>query len=226
MGMFDGTTAFLVRDPTSTAPCSTTERIARRGVTILIRGETGVGKDVLARAIHARSGRAGPLLSVNCAALAESLLESELFGHERGAFTGAAQARAGLLEAAAAGTVFLDEIGDAPASVQAKLLRAIESRQVLRVGGARPIDLDVRFVAATHRDLRAEAARGRFRQDLYFRLDGITLFIPPLRERREAIRGLAERFLAGASLDGELSPAALARLDGHAWPGMSASSRR
>jgi two-component system, NtrC family, response regulator AtoC len=220
----DGNTAFLVRDPSSDGLCSTVARIARSEVTVLIRGETGVGKDVLARALHQRSGRTGPLLSVNCAALSETLLESELFGYERGAFTGAVQAKAGLFEAAAGGTIFLDEIGDAPASVQAKLLRAIETRQVLRVGGVRSIDVDVRFLAATHRDLRADAARGRFRHDLYFRLNGITLLVPPLRERPDAIRSLADRFVADASERTRrprlrLSTAALARLARHDWPG-------
>jgi len=218
----DGRAALLVNDPTREALSDVVCRVARSPVSVLIHGETGAGKEVLARALHAVSGRAGPLLGINCAALSEALFESELFGHERGAFTGAVTAKPGLLEAAAGGTVFLDEIGEMPPPVQAKLLRAIESRQVLRVGGVRPVDLDVRFVAATHRDLLAEAARGRFRQDLYFRLNGITLKLQPLRERRDAIRGLANGFLQAAAGRGcapSLSTAAMALLQRHDWPG-------
>jgi len=221
----DGRAALTVADPRPEALSDVIRRVARSQVSVLITGETGAGKDVLARALHTVSERTGPLLGINCAALSELLLESELFGHERGAFTGAVGTKPGLFEAAAGGTVFLDEIGEMPPPLQAKLLRAIESRQVLRVGGVRPIELDVRFVAATHRDLRADAAHGTFRRDLYFRLNGITLALQPLRERREAIRGLADEFLAAATAGCDraarprLTAAALALLVRHDWPG-------
>ena len=150
------------------------DRAAQALINILILGETGVGKEVLARAIHDRSQRAkGPFLGLNCAALSESLLESELFGHEKGAFTGAIMTRPGLFESADGGTVFLDEVGELPNSIQVKLLRVIEERRVLRVGGRAPREIDVRFVSATNRDLEAEVARGGFRQDLFFRLNGL-----------------------------------------------------
>jgi DNA-binding NtrC family response regulator len=201
-------------------------RAAPTQLNVLILGETGAGKEVLASAIHRRSARAhGPFVALNCAALSESLLESELFGHERGAFTGAVEARPGLFEAAQRGTVFLDEVGDLPMPVQVKLLRVIEDRKVLRVGGRSPRSIDVRFVAATHRDVEAEVARGAFRQDLFFRLSGITLTIPPLRERVGEIAELARIFAASASRQIDrpeppaLSPEALAMLERYPWPG-------
>jgi two-component system response regulator AtoC len=214
----------MVHDPDPDALSDVVVGMAQSDLTILVRGETGVGKEVLARALHGRSGRPGPLVGINCAALPEALFESELFGHERGAFTGAVQARPGLFEAAAGGTIFLDEVGDMPLGVQAKLLRSIESRQVLRLGGRRAVDVDVRFIAATHRDLRVEMAHGRFRRDLYFRLNGITLTIPPLRVRRNAIPGLADQFVAAAATRAgrrlpALSACALAALVHHDWPG-------
>jgi two-component system, NtrC family, response regulator AtoC len=208
--------AIRVEDPTRAGVSPTVERIARSAVSVLVRGETGVGKGVLAETVHAVSGRAGPLLALNCAALGESLLESELFGHVRGAFTGAVRDKPGLLEVAAGGTVFLDEIGELPPAVQAKMLRALEEREVRRVGALEATRLDVRFITATHRDLAADIAAGRFRQDLYYRLNGITLAIPPLRERREAIAVLARSFLAPPLV---LSAAALEHLRRYAWPG-------
>jgi transcriptional regulator with PAS, ATPase and Fis domain len=190
---------------------------------VLIQGETGVGKEVLAATIHELSGRPGSFTRINCAALSDALLESELFGHEKGAFTGAVVSRAGLLEAAAGGTVFLDEIGELPLGIQAKLLRAVEAREVIRLGSTRPIGIDVRFVAATNRELHDEVAAGRFRRDLYFRLDGMTLRIPPLRERPEMIAPLALRFLDAARGDSDApvrpTPELLGALTTYAWPG-------
>ncbi|WP_437524550.1 sigma 54-interacting transcriptional regulator [Sorangium sp. So ce726] len=201
-------------------------RAARSPISVLILGETGVGKEVLARTLHARSPRSsGPYLELNCAALPPSLLEGELFGHEKSAFTGASHARPGLLEAAHGGTLFLDEIGELPLAFQAKLLRVLEDRKVLRIGGRTPRRLDLRFVAATNRDLEAEIARGAFRQDLYFRLNGISLVVPPLRERIAEIGPLAGRFLEEAcrQLDQRgtprISPEALAALEAYSWPG-------
>jgi len=185
-----------------------------------------VGKEVAAQHLHRHSARAsGPFVALNCAALSESLLESELFGHEKGAFTGATHTKPGLLESAEGGTVLLDEIGELPMSLQVKLLRVLEERRVRRVGGLTDRPIDVRFVAATHRNLEAEVARGKFRQDLYFRLNGITLNIPPLRERVEEIVPLAEMFLAqvcaqeGRRRSLTLSPEARKLLLRHRWPG-------
>jgi transcriptional regulator with PAS, ATPase and Fis domain len=201
------------------------ERVAAGEINVLLHGETGVGKEVFAERIHAGSRRARKsLLRLNCAALTESLLESELFGHEKGAFTGATQTKPGLLETANGGTVFLDEIGDLPLPLQAKLLRVIEDKKVMRVGALEPISIDVRFVAATHKDLEAECDRGAFRRDLYFRLAGITVVIPPLRERVAEIEPLARGFLRDASERAnrrgiKLSKAAIARLTSYTWPG-------
>jgi two-component system, NtrC family, response regulator AtoC len=201
------------------------ERVAQSTISVLILGETGVGKDVLANAIHAASPRAKrKMLSINCAALSETLLDSELFGYERGAFTGAASPKAGLLETAEGGTVFLDEIGELPATIQAKLLRVIEQKQVTRLGALTPRPIDVRFLAATNRDLEQDVEEGAFRRDLYFRLAAFTIAIPPLRERVTEIETLATGFIAEASRAGgrvppEISADALAMLESYAWPG-------
>jgi DNA-binding NtrC family response regulator len=202
------------------------EKAARGAINVLILGETGVGKEVLAETVHRASKRADrPFLCLNCATLSENLLESELFGHERGAFTDAKTAKPGLLETASGGTVFLDEIGEMSPAVQAKVLRVIETKQLLRVGGVQPVTVDVRFVSATHRDLVQEVREKRFRVDLYYRLNGLRLEIPPLRERRAEIRPLCEAFLkqlareAGASHEPRLSDAAVTLLEAYAWPG-------
>jgi two-component system, NtrC family, response regulator AtoC len=220
----EGRAELVVRDVRTGALTDLIGRVAASDVSVLIRGETGSGKEVLANALHQVSKRSGPLLAINCASLNESLLESELFGHERGAFTGAVQAKPGLFEAAQGGTVFLDEIAELPASVQAKLLRAIETRQVMRLGGVKPIALDIRFLAATHRDLRDAVAEGEFRQDLYFRINGITILVVPLRDRKDTIPALAQEFIVDAAARARrapprLSPGALTSLARHDWPG-------
>ncbi len=202
------------------------DRVAQGVINVLLLGETGVGKEVFAARVHACSTRAAkPYVRFNCAAFSESLVESELFGHEKGAFSGAVVARTGLLESAQGGTVFLDEVGELPMSLQAKLLRVLEERRFRRVGGDNERTLDVRIVAATNRDLEAEIAAGRFRSDLYFRLNGISLVIPALRARTGEIEALARRFVAlaaaqnGMSVPPELSPEALGLLRRYAWPG-------
>jgi two-component system, NtrC family, response regulator AtoC len=200
-------------------------RAAMSKLSVLITGETGVGKEVMALTVHRLSSRAEhPLVALNCAGLTESLIESELFGHERGAFTGASQSRRGLFEAADGGTLFLDEIGDLPPSVQPKLLRAIASEEILPVGSVRARRIDVRIVCATNRDLEREVARGTFREDLYYRLAALTLSIPPLRHRTTEIPALAALFLAEAAKDAKrgeptLSPTVRRILLEYHWPG-------
>jgi transcriptional regulator with PAS, ATPase and Fis domain len=193
---------------------------------VLLYGETGVGKEVFARRIHELSPRASkPFVGLNCAALAPTLLESELFGYERGAFTGAAQTKPGLLESAQAGTVLLDEIGEMPIGIQVKLLRVLEERQVLRLGSTRPRPIDVRLLSATNRHLESAIEEGLFRRDLFFRLNGITLEIPPLRERLSEIEPMALRFADQAArrmgLPGapEIEPPVWERLRRYTWPG-------
>ena len=215
----------LLRDPAMLALRQAVARVANAPVNVLVLGETGVGKDVVASMVHEGSNRAArPFVGVNCASLPEALLESELFGHERGAFTGAVTAKPGLLETADGGTVFLDEIGDLPSALQAKLLRAIESRTISRLGAVRSHTVDLRFVAATNRDLQAEVASGRFRRDLFYRLNTVTLTVPPLRDRRSEIEPLARLFLESASArfaipELALSAASVSALLRHAWPG-------
>jgi len=201
------------------------DRIAVGSISVLLLGETGVGKELTARTIHDRSPRAaGPYVSLNCAALSEQLLESELFGYEKGAFTGAERTKPGLLETADGGTIFLDEVGEMPLALQAKLLRVLEERQVLRVGALKPHAIDVRFVAATNRDLDEQIARGAFRSDLYFRLNGISLVIPPLRARRSEILTLARSFIKACCeplqrREPQLGESAAAKLVEYEWPG-------
>jgi two-component system response regulator AtoC len=203
----------------------TVERVARGTINVLILGETGVGKDVLAQHLHQCSARADqPFVRVECATLTETLLVSELFGHERGAFTGAVQSKPGLLETAERGTVFLDEVGELPLAIQAKLLHALETRQVLRAGSVKSRQIDVRYVAATNRDLNADVAEGKFRRDLFFRLSAFTAIVPPLRQRMSELVPLARRFAAEAARPlgrpaPALSEAAVALLMGHDWPG-------
>lgn len=195
-------------------------RAAKTRINVLLLGETGVGKGMLAREIHAASDRAAaPFVVIDCAALAVDVVESELFGHEAGAFTGASRAKPGLIEAAEGGTAFLDEIGELPLAVQAKLLRVIEERAVRRVGGVAERTVDVRFIAATHRDLQAEAAQGRFRGDLLYRLNAVSLEIPPLRRRRREIEGLARGFLREMGAADAITGDAVRWLEAQPWPG-------
>ncbi len=201
------------------------EKVAPTDSTVLILGETGTGKELIARAVHQRSRRAGgALISVNCAALPPALVASELFGHEKGAFTGAMQRRVGRFELAAGGTLFLDEIGDLPAEVQVALLRVLQEHEFERVGGTRTLRTDARVIAATHRDLREAVADGSFREDLYYRLSVFPIEVPPLRDRREDIPALVEYFarrhgeLRGLAFAG-VEPASMRRLMEYAWPG-------
>jgi DNA-binding NtrC family response regulator len=192
---------------------------------VLLQGESGTGKDLVAKAIHYGSRRSDkPFVAINCAAIPDALIESELFGHERGAFTDARERRIGRFEAASGGTLFLDEVGELSAAVQVKLLRALQERSIERLGGSGPIAVDVRLVAATNRDLEAEVAAGRFRADLFYRIHVVPIALPPLRERRDDIRLLADEFLARACRDAgrgpaRIDPAALAALERYAWPG-------
>jgi len=203
----------------------TIRRVATSRATVLIRGESGTGKELAARAIHELGPRAGgPFVAVNCAGIPDTLIESELFGHERGAFTDARERRIGRFEAASGGTLFLDEIGELAAPVQAKLLRALQERRIDRVGGSAPIDVDVRVVAATHRDLESDVEAGRFRADLFYRINVVQLALPPLRDRREDVRLLAHHFLARARAEAgrgpeRISSGALAALERFPWPG-------
>jgi DNA-binding NtrC family response regulator len=203
----------------------TIRKVAETDLTVLVRGESGTGKELVAQALHEASARRnGAFVAVNCAAISRELVESELFGHEKGAFTGADARRIGRFESAHGGTIFLDEIGDMAPDTQAKVLRVLEERTFERVGGAKPIQVDVRVVAATHRDLEKDVAARRFREDLYYRLKVVEIALPALRERPEDLPALAERFLA--ELAGRLGrpqkrlgPEALGALARHAWPG-------
>jgi DNA-binding NtrC family response regulator len=204
---------------------ATVERVAPTNSTVLLGGESGVGKDLIARVIHEKSRRpSGPFIKINSSAIPENLLESELFGYEKGAFTGAAASKPGKFELADKGTLFLDEIGDVPPATQVKLLRVLQEREFERLGGTRTIKVDVRLLAATNRDLRAALEDGTFREDLYYRLNVVPIDIPPLREHKEDIPGLAALFLARIAKDSgrqitAISPAALNLLLSHHWPG-------
>jgi DNA-binding NtrC family response regulator len=215
----------LGRSPAMREVFQTIRRIALSQVTVLIRGESGTGKELVARAIHDLGPRKqGPFVAVNCAGIPDGLIESELFGHERGAFTDAAQRRIGRFEAASGGTLFLDEIGELATPVQAKLLRALQERRIERLGGTGPIPVDVRVLAATHRDLEQDVAQGRFRADLFYRIHVVPIQLPALRQRREDIPLLASHFLEQARAAAgqgptRIAPAALAALEHYAWPG-------
>jgi transcriptional regulator with PAS, ATPase and Fis domain len=201
------------------------QAVAPKDVVVTLIGESGTGKEVLARRIHELSRRkAGPFVPINCAAIPESLFESELFGHERGAFTGATERVRGKVEASSGGTLFLDELGELPLPMQAKLLRFLENRKFMRVGGSTKVTVDTRLVCATLRPLEDEVRAGRFRPDLYYRIEGITLDIPPLRDRPADIAALAQQFLAELSAFHGVSPPKLGRavlgvLQSYAWPG-------
>jgi len=219
------THALIMRDRLTLAIAARAEQVAGSEASVLITGESGTGKEVFARHIPRRSRRsAGPFIALNCAAIPEQLLESELFGHEKGAFSGALARRVGKFEAADRGTLLLDEIGEMDLRLQAKLLRAVQEREIDRVGGSAPVKVSVRLLATTNRDLAAEAARGRFREDLYFRLNVVSLRIPPLRERPADISALAEHFARRYAAfnglpDRRLTDTALQRLLAHSWRG-------
>jgi DNA-binding NtrC family response regulator len=201
------------------------KKVAETDLTVLVRGESGTGKELVAQAIHDASSRARrPFVAVNCAAISRELVESELFGHEKGAFTGASARRVGRFESADQGTIFLDEIGDMPLETQAKVLRVLQERSFERVGGAKAIEVDVRVVAATHRNLEAEIARGAYRGDLYYRLRVVEIVVPPLRHRIEDLPALVDRFLDQLATrlgrdKMRIGASAMARLARHAWPG-------
>jgi sigma-54-specific transcriptional regulator len=216
--------ALVFHDPQSRLLLDHVERLARSDATVLVTGETGTGKELIARHIHATSGRAGPFVAVNCGAFSETLIDAELFGHEAGAFTGATHARAGWFEAANGGTLFLDEIGDLPMSLQVKLLRVLQERQVVRLGSRRPVALDVRLVAATNIDLARAVAAQHFRADLYYRLSVAGVRLPALHERQADILPLAEHFIGVycnrlGIRSMPLSPEAGDALRHYSWPG-------
>ena len=218
--------AMVGRSATMHEVFRTIERLAQSPATVLLTGESGTGKELAARAIHDLSPRsAGPFVAVNCGAISRELIESELFGHERGAFTGATERRIGRFESASGGTLLLDEIGDLELGMQVKLLRALQERVIERVGSGAAVPVDVRVLAATHRDLAEDVATGRFRSDLYYRINVVPLRLPPLRERREDVALLVQAFLlADAERNGRETPAELtsrarAALDDYAWPG-------
>ena len=217
--------ALVFRDPAMAATVRRAEQVAKSEASVLICGESGTGKEIVARHLHRRSRRsAGPFVALNCAAIPETLLESELFGHEKGAFSGALARRTGKIESANGGTLLLDEISEMDIRLQAKLLRAVQEREIDRLGGAAPVKVDVRILATTNRDLAAEVRRGTFREDLYFRLNVVSLRIPPLRERPGDIPPLAEHFArkyaeVNALPFRPVSPTAMLRLAAHPWRG-------
>ena len=224
MGDWDSYGEIVGRSPVFAGALRVARLVAPTDATVLIYGETGTGKEVLARHIHQMSRRAGRFVAINCGAIPESLLETELFGHEKGAFTGAVGARVGKFEAADGGTVFLDEVGDMSPAMQVKLLRVLQERTFERVGSTRPIRVDVRVIAATNKDLRRLVREGRFREDLFYRLSVVPIELPPLRERPEDIPLLAQHFLEkhraryGKQAEG-FTPRAMRRMQRYPWPG-------
>ena len=217
--VFLGMTAIIVSEPMQRL-MELVQRVARSNATTLITGESGVGKELVARAIHYHSSRASkPWVDFNCAALPEQLLESELFGHERGAFSGADTTKPGLFELAHQGTIFLDEVGELDARLQVKLLRVLDGAPYYRLGGVRKVSVDVRVVAATNRDLERAVAQGRFRSDLFHRLNQFMLHVPPLRTREADIEPLARHFLAEHFPQLELASSAVGTLRSYSWPG-------
>jgi len=214
----------LTRDAAMLKVCRTVEKVASSGATVLLLGESGTGKEVLAQGLHEASGRKGRFVAINCAAIPEALLESELFGYERGAFTGAMKTTVGKIETANGGTLMLDEIGDLPISLQAKLLRFLQERSIERLGGRSEIAVDVRIVGATHQDLRGLIAEGRFREDLYYRLAEIVVQIPPLRSRQGDAVLLTHAFVRKYSSEvrraaPNLTDDAVRAIEAYAWPG-------
>ncbi len=222
---FQGKVKIITQEPTMQRLLETAKQISPTDCNVLLTGESGTGKEVFARYIHLHSKRAeGPLFAINCGAFTEELLSNELFGHEKGAFTGAVATKKGLVEMASGGTLFLDEITEMPPSMQVKLLRVIQEREVLRVGGTNPVKVDVRFIAATNRDIHEAIKKGSFRHDLYFRLNVVSLFIPPLSERRDDILILSYYFLNKYTAlmkkeIREISPEVIAILQGYDFPG-------
>jgi two-component system response regulator FlrC len=217
--------SLIVNDPVMAAAVRRAEQVAKSEASVLISGESGTGKEILARHIHRRSRRAqGPFVALNCAAIPENLLESELFGHEKGAFSGAMARRIGKFEAAQGGTLLLDEISEMDVRLQAKLLRALQEREIDRLGGDTPVKINVRILATTNRDLLVDARAGRFREDLYFRLNVVSLVVPSLRDRPGDIMALSEHFARKyAEVNGlpyrPVSPAGILRLTAHTWRG-------
>ncbi len=217
-------TVIVGRTPEIEAVFKLVDKVAPSPTTVLVTGESGTGKELVARSIHEKSGREGAFIQVNCGAIPENLFEAELFGYEKGAFTGAVTSKPGRFELADGGTLFLDEVGELPRDMQVKLLRALQERRVDRVGGVAPIDIDVRIVAATNADLEQAVADGAFRQDLFYRLSVFPILLPPLRDRREDIPLLVDHFRRvfneklSKAVD-DVSPAALVALEEHAWPG-------
>jgi DNA-binding NtrC family response regulator len=216
----EGSTGLITDDPGMKEVLAAVDRVASSEIPVLIQGESGTGKELIARALHQRSSRVnGPFVAINCAAVPENLIESELFGHERGAFTGAMVRKPGLFEVADHGVLFLDEIGEVSPSIQPKLLRAIETKEFMRVGATRPVRSDVRLVSATNKNLKTEMQAGKFREDLYYRLNGVTLRLPPLRERKQDILLLAMHFLQRFAPKRNLTQKALEALGNYTWPG-------
>jgi DNA-binding NtrC family response regulator len=214
------TDGIVTDDPSMHELMATLDRVAPSDLPVLIQGESGTGKELVARAVHRLSPRnVQPFVAINCGAVPETLLESELFGHEKGSFSGALSRKPGLFEVADKGVLFLDEVGEISPAVQVKLLRAIETKEFFRVGGTRPVRTDVRLVSATNKNVKSEMQEGRFREDLYYRLNGVTIKLPPLRERKADIPLLARHFLDRFSAKKKLTARAIETLLGYAWPG-------